>query len=153
MRHNLSINPHFRKGNKAPQGAGHLWIISTRDSEANLLAWEHVSRHISRAHAKRISKRSHTLLVHTNQLSLIARNFRRIIIVRAVHFCCVFVVFLWLPTRLRRCRCCCCCAPLGYPLEKAAARTVFQNGEIFWPNRRRTDTQRNAPESTHISAG
>lgn len=42
MRHNLSINPHFRKGNKAPQGAGHLWIISTRDSEANLLAWEHV---------------------------------------------------------------------------------------------------------------
>lgn len=43
VRHNLSINPHFRKGNKAPQGAGHLWIISTRDSEANLLAWEHVS--------------------------------------------------------------------------------------------------------------
>lgn len=42
VRHNLSINPHFRKGNKAPQGAGHLWIISTRDSEANLLAWEHV---------------------------------------------------------------------------------------------------------------
>ncbi|XP_031628435.1 uncharacterized protein LOC116344149 isoform X2 [Contarinia nasturtii] len=41
VRHNLSINPHFRKGNKAPQGAGHLWIISTRDSEANLLAWEH----------------------------------------------------------------------------------------------------------------
>lgn len=45
VRHNLSINPHFRKGNKAPQGAGHLWIISTRDSEANLLAWEHV-RHL-----------------------------------------------------------------------------------------------------------
>lgn len=44
VRHNLSINPHFRKGNKAPQGAGHLWIISTRDSEANLLAWEHVNK-------------------------------------------------------------------------------------------------------------
>lgn len=43
VRHNLSINPHFRKGNKAPQGAGHLWIISSRDSEANILAWEHVS--------------------------------------------------------------------------------------------------------------
>lgn len=43
VRHNLSINPHFRKGNKPAQGAGHLWIISTRDSEANLLAWEHVS--------------------------------------------------------------------------------------------------------------
>lgn len=43
MRHNLSINPHFRKGSKAPQGAGHLWTISSRDSEANFLAWEHVS--------------------------------------------------------------------------------------------------------------
>ncbi|EAT38641.1 AAEL009489-PA [Aedes aegypti] len=41
VRHNLSINPHFRKGNKAPQGAGHLWTISSRDSEANFLAWEH----------------------------------------------------------------------------------------------------------------
>lgn len=43
VRHNLSINPHFRKGSKAPQGAGHLWTISSRDSEANFLAWEHVS--------------------------------------------------------------------------------------------------------------
>uniref|UniRef100_A0A1B0EVQ5 Fork-head domain-containing protein n=1 Tax=Lutzomyia longipalpis TaxID=7200 RepID=A0A1B0EVQ5_LUTLO len=41
VRHNLSINPHFRKGSKAPQGAGHLWTISSRDSEANNLAWEH----------------------------------------------------------------------------------------------------------------
>lgn len=44
VRHNLSINPHFRKGSKAPQGAGHLWTISSRDSEANNLAWEHVSK-------------------------------------------------------------------------------------------------------------
>lgn len=43
VRHNLSINPHFRKGSKAAQGAGHLWTISSRDSESNLLAWEHVS--------------------------------------------------------------------------------------------------------------
>ncbi len=42
VRHNLSINPHFRKGSKAAQGAGHLWTISTRDSESNVLAWEHV---------------------------------------------------------------------------------------------------------------
>lgn len=42
VRHNLSINPHFRKGIKASQGAGHLWTISTRDSDANILAWEHV---------------------------------------------------------------------------------------------------------------
>lgn len=41
VRHNLSINPHFRKGSKATQGAGHLWTISSRDSEVNLLAWEH----------------------------------------------------------------------------------------------------------------
>lgn len=44
VRHNLSINPHFRKGNKAKAGAGHLWKISSRESEANFLAWEHVSR-------------------------------------------------------------------------------------------------------------
>lgn len=43
VRHNLSINPHFRKGNKAPQGAGHLWTISSRDSDTNILAWEHVN--------------------------------------------------------------------------------------------------------------
>uniref|UniRef100_A0A336LRA1 CSON001064 protein n=1 Tax=Culicoides sonorensis TaxID=179676 RepID=A0A336LRA1_CULSO len=41
VRHNLSINPHFRKGSKASQGAGHLWTISSRDSEVNILAWEH----------------------------------------------------------------------------------------------------------------
>ncbi|KAL1460171.1 hypothetical protein WDU94_012108 [Cyamophila willieti] len=28
VRHNLSINPHFRKGVKASQGAGHLWNLS-----------------------------------------------------------------------------------------------------------------------------
>lgn len=43
VRHNLSINPHFRKGSKASQGAGHLWTISSRDSEVNILAWEHVT--------------------------------------------------------------------------------------------------------------
>lgn len=42
VRHNLSINPHFRKGLKAPQGAGHLWTISSGDSAENVLAWEHV---------------------------------------------------------------------------------------------------------------
>uniref|UniRef100_A0A1I8N2V7 Uncharacterized protein n=1 Tax=Musca domestica TaxID=7370 RepID=A0A1I8N2V7_MUSDO len=41
VRHNLSINPHFRKGHKAPQGAGHLWTISSGDSAENVLAWEH----------------------------------------------------------------------------------------------------------------
>ena len=40
MRHNLSINPHFRKGSKAPHGAGHLWAIANQDEyrTRNLLA-------------------------------------------------------------------------------------------------------------------
>ncbi|XP_028133674.2 forkhead box protein O1-A-like isoform X2 [Diabrotica virgifera virgifera] len=33
VRHNLSINPHFRKGGKAVQGAGHLWTIAQRDAQ------------------------------------------------------------------------------------------------------------------------
>ena len=28
MRHNLSMNPHFRKGNKSKQGAGHVWVLA-----------------------------------------------------------------------------------------------------------------------------
>lgn len=31
VRHNLSINPHFRKGSKAVHGAGHLWTIAQRE--------------------------------------------------------------------------------------------------------------------------
>ncbi|XP_014469828.1 PREDICTED: uncharacterized protein LOC106741908 [Dinoponera quadriceps] len=31
VRHNLSINPHFRKGSKASHGAGHLWAIANRN--------------------------------------------------------------------------------------------------------------------------
>lgn len=33
VRHNLSINPHFRKGSKAVHGAGHLWTIAQRDDK------------------------------------------------------------------------------------------------------------------------
>ncbi|CAH0558886.1 unnamed protein product [Brassicogethes aeneus] len=33
VRHNLSINPHFRKGGKAVHGAGHLWTIAQRDEK------------------------------------------------------------------------------------------------------------------------
>ena len=28
VRHNLSMNPHFRKGNKAKHGSGHLWVLA-----------------------------------------------------------------------------------------------------------------------------
>ncbi|KAF5298579.1 hypothetical protein FQR65_LT09673 [Abscondita terminalis] len=35
VRHNLSINPHFRKGSKAVHGAGHLWTIAQRDDKKN----------------------------------------------------------------------------------------------------------------------
>ncbi|XP_031830307.2 uncharacterized protein LOC116426018 [Nomia melanderi] len=34
VRHNLSINPHFRKGSKAPHGAGHLWAIANRSIDS-----------------------------------------------------------------------------------------------------------------------
>nr|XP_033337444.1 uncharacterized protein LOC117226821 [Megalopta genalis]XP_033337446.1 uncharacterized protein LOC117226821 [Megalopta genalis] len=34
VRHNLSINPHFRKGSKAPHGAGHLWAIANRSVDS-----------------------------------------------------------------------------------------------------------------------
>ncbi|CAL7942390.1 unnamed protein product [Xylocopa violacea] len=34
VRHNLSINPHFRKGSKAPHGAGHLWAIANRSADS-----------------------------------------------------------------------------------------------------------------------
>lgn len=30
VRHNLSISPHFRKGRKAPHGAGHLWTTANK---------------------------------------------------------------------------------------------------------------------------
>ncbi|KAK9736921.1 Forkhead domain [Popillia japonica] len=33
VRHNLSINPHFRKGSKAVHGAGHLWTIAQREDK------------------------------------------------------------------------------------------------------------------------
>lgn len=33
VRHNLSINPQFRKGKKASQGAGHFWNISDTVSQ------------------------------------------------------------------------------------------------------------------------
>ena len=28
VRHNLSMNPHFRKGTKSKQGAGHVWVLA-----------------------------------------------------------------------------------------------------------------------------
>ena len=33
MRHNLSMNPHFRKGGKSKHGAGHQWVLADCDSE------------------------------------------------------------------------------------------------------------------------
>ena len=36
MRHNLSMNPHFRKGGKAKQGSGHLWVLADYDKEDQL---------------------------------------------------------------------------------------------------------------------
>ena len=36
VRHNLSMNPHFRKGNKAKHGSGHLWVLADIDEEDDL---------------------------------------------------------------------------------------------------------------------
>ena len=36
VRHNLSMNPHFRKGGKAKQGSGHLWVLADYDKEEQL---------------------------------------------------------------------------------------------------------------------
>ena len=33
VRHNLSMNPHFRKGNKAKHGSGHLWVLADIDED------------------------------------------------------------------------------------------------------------------------
>ena len=33
VRHNLSMNPHFRKGNKAKHGSGHLWVLADLDDQ------------------------------------------------------------------------------------------------------------------------
>ena len=42
MRHNLSMNPHFRKGGKAKQGSGHLWVLADYDKEDQLCPQLHV---------------------------------------------------------------------------------------------------------------
>ncbi|GLV31976.1 forkhead domain 3F [Carabus blaptoides fortunei] len=39
VRHNLSINPHFRKGGKALHGAGHLWTIAEKNDMRNNSSW------------------------------------------------------------------------------------------------------------------
>ena len=36
VRHNLSMNPHFRKGNKAKHGSGHLWVLADIDEEEDI---------------------------------------------------------------------------------------------------------------------
>ncbi|XP_017768124.1 PREDICTED: uncharacterized protein LOC108556500 [Nicrophorus vespilloides] len=43
VRHNLSINPHFRKGSKAVHGAGHLWTIAQREDQKtwNIVSFSH----------------------------------------------------------------------------------------------------------------
>lgn len=35
VRHNLSMNPHFRKGDKSKHGAGHLWVLADYEEDPN----------------------------------------------------------------------------------------------------------------------
>ncbi|KAJ0179124.1 hypothetical protein K1T71_004836 [Dendrolimus kikuchii] len=43
VRHNLSINPHFRKGARAPQGAGHLWSLAANAIDLLPLRHHHLT--------------------------------------------------------------------------------------------------------------
>ncbi|KAL0273356.1 UNVERIFIED_CONTAM: hypothetical protein PYX00_006044 [Menopon gallinae] len=40
VRHNLSINPYFRKGTKARQGSGHLWTVNKSDDNSKINSWK-----------------------------------------------------------------------------------------------------------------
>lgn len=39
VRHNLSINPYFRKGTKARQGSGHLWTVNKSEDTSKINSW------------------------------------------------------------------------------------------------------------------
>lgn len=54
VRHNLSINPHFRKGSKAPHGAGHLWAIANRSGDSR--PRQTINNSIINSSTKQISK-------------------------------------------------------------------------------------------------
>ncbi|KAJ9584170.1 hypothetical protein L9F63_021467, partial [Diploptera punctata] len=58
VRHNLSINPHFRKGCKASHGAGHLWTIANKEefSHASLLMWAFKGRRKQRIKKQRMQQ-------------------------------------------------------------------------------------------------
>ena len=38
VRHNLSMNPHFRKGTKSRHGAGHVWVLADEGAAGQLSA-------------------------------------------------------------------------------------------------------------------
>ncbi|PNF38601.1 hypothetical protein B7P43_G03944 [Cryptotermes secundus] len=46
VRHNLSISPHFQKGNKAPNGVGHLWVLA--ESNKYFQTVEKMKQHFKR---------------------------------------------------------------------------------------------------------
>ena len=38
VRHNLSMNPNFRKGGRAKQGSGHVWILADLGEGFNMVS-------------------------------------------------------------------------------------------------------------------
>ncbi|XP_063380208.1 hepatocyte nuclear factor 3-beta-like [Cydia fagiglandana] len=50
VRHNLSINPHFRKGARAPHGAGHLWSLAANAIDLLPLRHQRVDEEVHEAH-------------------------------------------------------------------------------------------------------
>ena len=47
VRHNLSMNPHFRKGTKSKQGAGHVWVLADEGSWRTMPGQEETVKLIS----------------------------------------------------------------------------------------------------------
>lgn len=46
VRHNLSINPYFRKGTKARQGSGHLWTVNKSDENSRINNWVSITSNL-----------------------------------------------------------------------------------------------------------
>ncbi|KAK6637366.1 hypothetical protein RUM44_007782 [Polyplax serrata] len=54
VRHNLSINPYFRKGTKARQGSGHLWTVNKSEDNSKINNWKRHRFHEFEEFSKRL---------------------------------------------------------------------------------------------------
>ncbi|XP_019864678.1 uncharacterized protein LOC109593975 [Aethina tumida] len=73
IRHNLSINPHFRKGSKTTRGAGHLWTLSQRDETKAWQIKQRILQYFESAH--RCVKDQEELELQTATESIMEENY------------------------------------------------------------------------------